>query len=133
MVDRRRARSSGRLGAAAVSLAVAVLLLVPVPSLPEGSEWTMQGVPLDKLAHVALFILQGIAWARALGVSEGRAARTFFVLLLSLTVFGALLELAQGAIGWRMAELADVLADALGAALGLGFWVFGQPAVTEPR
>ena len=97
--------------AAIWTLASAFLLLVPLPAgppLPAG----LAALPLDKLAHVALFAALGRAWRRAApGISFG-------VRLLALTGWGGLLELAQGALGTRAAERGDLAADLAGAALG---------------
>jgi VanZ family protein len=65
----------------------------------------------DKLDHVAAFF--ALAFAAALG--WGRLGATFFGLL----AYGVLIELLQSRIPGRSAEAADVLADAIGIALGL--------------
>lgn len=132
MGDRRDPRRCAIVSAAALSLAVAGLLLVPVPSLPGGAEWSAE-VPFDKLVHAGLFFLQGVAWARTLTNPETRAPRFQLVLVVALGAYGALLELAQGATGWRTASWGDLAADALGAALALGYSALRQPAATDAR
>lgn len=67
---------------------------------------------LDKLEHAAAFALL-MAWFGALGAARRRPAIAAALLLLGIGI-----ELAQGATGWRRAELADALADAVGVALG---------------
>jgi len=120
-----RAAIDGALGIAA-SLLVALVLLVPIPEV--------EGVPpgpwerwLDELVHLALFAGLAAAWRRA-GV--GARGRSLGLLALggALVGYGALLELAQGATGWRTAEWGDLAADALGVALVLGWAARPQPA-----
>ena len=64
----------------------------------------------DKLLHLigyavlgALAVISGLRWPFAIAVA---------------VAFGLLLEVAQGALGYRSFEWADLLADAAGAALG---------------
>ena len=92
---------------------VLVLLLIVISWLalrtgpgPEISSGT------DKLDHLAAFA--ALAVAAVLG--GGRPWWAFFGLL----AYGVLIELLQSQIPGRTAEAADVLADALGIALGLG-------------
>jgi len=65
----------------------------------------------DKLDHVAAFF--ALAFTAALG--WGRLRATGFGLL----AYGVLIELLQSRIPGRSAELTDVVADAIGIALGL--------------
>lgn len=87
-------------------LIVAVLSLIPVPQSPEGS---------DKVAHVVLYaILSG--WF-SLIVSEQKSLWWVFF---GVAGYGALIELLQGQTGYRSLELADAIANSIGAAIGLG-------------
>lgn len=83
---------------------VAYLALAPAPPKAADFGW-------DKLNHAAAFGVLG--FAACLGF--GRSA----VAGLSLLLYGALIELAQGFIPTRSAEWADLLADAAGMALGV--------------
>ena len=126
--------SSHRLSLA-FAAAIAVVLLVPVPelSLPESwpfpDDWTL-AVPTDKLVHFLLFLVASRPWfrsLRALGSPRfGRPVPAAFGTVLFAIGYGLLLELAQGLFtSTRTPELADALAGALGAAVGVAFWSRG--------
>ena len=89
-------------------LAVTVLALLPVEhlQLPVFDGW-------DKAQHTLAFAVL-TAWA--LWIWPVRVLRV----LLGMLAYGAGLELAQWAVGWRFAEWADLAADAVGVALA---WV----------
>jgi len=113
-VDARRDRWSAVIWAAIV----AALLLVPLPDLFAGlAREVPGGLPLDKLVHVALFVLLARSWLLA----ASRAGRwwTTLAVALAAVAYGALLELLQGLGGVRAAELLDLVADALGVVLAL--------------
>jgi VanZ family protein len=89
-------------------LVVTVLAMLPVEhlQLPVFDGW-------DKAQHVLAFAVL-TAWALWIWpVSVPRV-------LLGMLAYGAGLELAQWAVGWRFAEWADLAADAVGVALA---WV----------
>ena len=95
-------------------LTVTVLALLPVEhlQLPVFDWW-------DKAQHALAFaVLTG--WALLLWSQwSGRV-------VLGMLAFGAGIELAQWAVGWRFAEWADLAADAVGVLVawgGLGGWV----------
>ncbi|MGE0639824.1 MAG: hypothetical protein AB7G12_14230 [Thermoanaerobaculia bacterium] len=129
-----------RLSVALVA-AIAILLLVPVPALPLPESWPFPAdwtlaVPLDKLVHFLLFLVASRPWfrsLRALGSSRfGRPVRAAAGTVLFALGYGLLLELAQGLFtSTRTPELADALAGALGAAVGVAFWSRGV-AVRRP-
>lgn len=87
---------------------VMVLALLPVEhlQLPVFNWW-------DKAQHaLAFLVLTG--WALLLWpVASGRV-------VLAMLAYGAGIELAQWAVGWRFAEWADLAADAVGVALAWG-------------
>jgi VanZ family protein len=96
---------------------VVVLSLTPVTYLPPLAfdVW-------DKAQHAfgfALLTLLGL-WAY-----PGRVPQ----LLAGLLLLGALIELAQGASGWRHADWMDLLADAIGVVFGLLVWVVWRRGV----
>ncbi len=97
-------------------VAVAVLSLMPTDFLPPPvlSLW-------DKAQHAA-----GFAALTVLGLMAfpQRPWRLFLALLL----FGAAIEVAQAATGWRQGDVLDLLADAVGIAMagGLLQWI-GRP------
>lgn len=94
-------------GGVAIAAVIAVLSLLPATDLPRVQLW-------DKFEHgFAYFALA--AWFGGV-VRPSRYLR----LAAALLAFGIAIELAQGAMGFgRTADLADVLANGLGIALGL--------------
>ncbi len=86
-------------------LAVALVSLMPAPP--------QVGVN-DKLSHLLTYFVLG-AWFAV--IAEHR--RALAIGALGLVGYGALLELLQGLGGHRYAEMADLLANAAGIALGL--------------
>lgn len=86
-------------------LVVAVLSLIPVPQSPEGS---------DKVAHIVIYaILSG--WFSVIVSRQNSLWRVF----IGVAAYGALIELLQGQTGYRSLELADAVANTIGAALGV--------------
>ncbi len=73
---------------------------------------------LDKLVHVGLF--GGVAVLLCWNLDSVSLKTTRFVLLLT-TAFAAVIELVQGQLWYRSGDYWDLLAGALGAALGIGF------------
>ena len=89
---------------------VAVLSLLPTAYLSAGVfNWW------DKAQHALAFAgltLLGL-WAY-----PGRSGRV----IAGLLAFGAGIEIAQAATGWRIGELPDLLADAVGLVVGWLVW-----------
>jgi VanZ family protein len=83
-----------------------------MPPLPD---W----LPGDKAIHVALYVAPGLFAAGSLALRRGLHPRGASLLLVALTCWGALDELSQGLMH-RDGEFGDVLANSLGAALGIG-------------
>jgi len=84
----------------------------------------------DKWVHGALFAALG-----ALGALAWRQPRRQWLLLLALLALGGLTEWAQHLVPGRSMSLADWLADAAGAALGLGLtrWLLrSRPSSPRP-
>lgn len=83
------------------------LSLLPTDRLPpiSASVW-------DKAQHALAFIL--LAVLALLGWSTRHQTR----IVLALLAFGVMIELAQASLGWRYGEVADVVADAVGIAIG---------------
>ena len=107
-----------RIATAVLALLVAVVSLLP----PRGTP----GVEIADLGEVLATLGHGVAYAvlAASAVLSQRDPRT----LLTWTVvvaYGALLEIAQGALGLRSFQLTDIAANALGALVGVlvaGAW-----------
>lgn len=89
--------------AAALCVATALLLLPLGPNVP-GTGW-------DKSNHLLAFALLAILACRAWPASVVAA-------LAALLVYGGLIEILQSFTGYRSAEWADWLADAVGLLLG---------------
>jgi len=105
------------------TMAVVVLSLLPVAYLPPQSFdiW-------DKAQHATGFL--GLT---VLGLAAYRAtpALRFGLRLLLL---GGVIELAQSATGWRHGDLLDLLADAVGIAIGGGLgWSLRRLLAATPR
>jgi VanZ family protein len=91
-----------RMGWCLAMVAVTVLALLPIEylELPVFNWW-------DKAQHALAFaVLSG--WALLLW------PRFALRVVLGMLVYGACIELAQWAVGWRFAEWADLAADAVG-------------------
>lgn len=87
-------------------IAVSFLALAPAPS----GQWSAGS---DKLNHVLAFA--ALAASGSLGFPDARGR-----LVLALLGFGVLIELLQSFTPSRMAGAGDLLADAMGVAIGLG-------------
>ena len=88
--------------------AVMVLALLPVQhlQLPVFDWW-------DKAQHVVAFV---VLTGGALLLWPGASARV----VIGMIAYGAAIELAQWAVGWRFAEWSDLAADTVGVA---GAWL----------
>ena len=94
-----------------------LLALVPAPYLPPAvfNVW-------DKAEHAFAFAAMG-------GLGLLAYPRRSVRVLVGLLAFGAAIELAQAATGWRSAEWGDWLADGMGLALAaLAVWLFARRA-----
>ncbi len=108
-----------RLGWYLAMVAVTVLALLPIEHLqmPVFDWW-------DKAQHALAFVVL-TSWALLLWPHAAVSVA------LGMLTYGAGLELAQWAIGWRFAEWADLAADAVGVfvAWGLVRWLRSQQAI----
>jgi VanZ family protein len=107
--------------------ATAVLLLLPGDLLSAACDWLAPWwplpsperapaiLPLDKLVHAGLFAVCGLLVLLGWLTCSGHWLRLFLLLLL----FAAFTEAAQYPIPGRTADVADLLADAAGAATGI--------------
>ena len=107
-----------RVVAIAWTLAAGLVLLAPLPPGLAELAGETPALPLDKLAHLALFALVTRSWLRAAAPARGRRA---LAVALAAVAYGALLELLQPLAAERSTELLDVAANAFGTALA---WVF---------
>jgi VanZ family protein len=89
------------------------------PPPPEGPG-ELIGIPSDKLLHAIAFLVLALLTARAVRYElpgQGRGARVALAVGLAVAT-GVLLEVYQLALPDRSAEVADAVADAIGALLG---------------
>ena len=108
-----------RTGFWTVVLAVLVLSLLPVAYLPEQAATVW-----DKAQHAF-----GFAVLTVLGLwAYPSRAR---LVLPGLLLLGALIEFAQGATGWRHGDWQDLLANAVGVALGAVVGFMGRPTTSS--
>ena len=108
--DRRLGIASRWALAIAIAITVAALVGSLIPRAP------MPAVPFgDKLVHAAGYAALGFFWRGAL-----RGPTSW--LLAAVCAFGVLIECLQWLTPWRAFELADMVANAAGAAGGL--WLF---------
>jgi VanZ family protein len=92
------------------SLAVVVLSLLPVEQLPPGVfDWW------DKAQHALGFLVLAVLGLWGYSAFAGRV-------VLGLLGFGAVIEFAQAATGWRYGDWQDWLADAVGVAVAYAVW-----------
>jgi len=74
---------------------------------------------LDKVVHLCEYLL--FAWLLVQGLRADHASnrKTMLWAWIDATSYGILIEFLQSFVPWRSAEVADALANALGAALGV--------------
>ncbi len=101
-----------------VGWAVILLLLSSIPS-EEMPDLLKNLFSLDKLMHVLAFAILGSLSVRSFGRDLGYC---WIIWILSV-VYGVMLELWQGLIPGRVPSFYDGLANALGAAFGVLFWM----------
>lgn len=102
------------------------LMLLPGGALPPIRSWIPMSLDawIDKLAHLALFAVQVPLLERALRRRRERRAARWLAFALTLA-YAVLLEAGQTLVPLRYWEPADLVADALGALLGV--------SLTSPR
>ncbi len=116
----RPAGSPGRRDAGGVWRAIVVayaLGLLVCSLLPVASPASL-GAP-DLLVHLAGYGL--FAWLLVQAIRAGGARERGHLVLVWIyaTSYGLLIELLQGVVPWRAAELTDAAANGVGAALGV--------------
>lgn len=99
---------------------VATTAIWTVSMLPGDAAVVVPGY--DLIGHTAEFAVLGWLTARA----SGARSRALTAILVGLVV-GVGTELSQLAAVERSAEVADLAADLLGAALGAGAWALARP------
>jgi len=103
-----------------MSLSVGLLSLLPVEHLPlVAFDWW------DKAQHALAFLVLGGVGLLAYSAKSSYVA-------VGLLVYGASIELAQAASGWRYGDWQDWMADAFGVGVAIlvlraNIWNRGQP------
>jgi VanZ family protein len=96
------------------------LLLLVVSGCLEPPRYVPNVHVSDKVEHAAAYFLLTFWFGGLL------ARRSYPGLAIAMLVLGALIEVAQGLMGWgRTADIRDFAADALGVALGLALLYAG--------
>ncbi len=109
-------------------LAVALVILVASLVPGGGGGGAIGPVGVDKLLHVVGYaVLAGTSlWA----LCDRRLGATLAVVVL-VTGYGGVVELLQGPVPGRAVSLLDLVADGVGAVLGVvGWWLVGRPHST---
>lgn len=91
------------------------MLIVSV--IPEGPNLSVGH--LDKIAHLCEYLLFAWLLVQAIRATRGRETEYLLWAWMYATSYGLLMELIQAMVPWRSAEWGDVVANALGAVLGV--------------
>jgi VanZ family protein len=103
------------------ALVLAIASLIPLDLLPRQAATIW-----DKGQHAF-----GFAWLALAGLlSHDHRPRT---LLVSLLVYGGVIELLQAATGWRYGEWLDFLADGIGVVIGTILWLVVRRLIAPQR
>lgn len=111
MIARRR-----WLVAAIVAGVILVASLVPVDG---GTTPTLLGVGLDKWQHTAGYALLAVAVSHALGATEQSIAQRRLRTVGVVVGYGVLIEMLQLPLATRLFTVTDVLANTVGALVGI--------------
>jgi VanZ family protein len=113
-----------------------IFFLSAQPDLPHpDSDWLGELTSIG--AHMFVFGVLAMLWARALGERPRALLLAFFLTML----YAFLDEFHQSFVPGRTADPLDILSDGAGAALGIAAWVFfrqrraraGRPLPDGPR
>lgn len=101
-------------------LAISVLSLLPSSRLPKIRSWS-EIFTADKFAHAFVYAIFAVLLYLNVGAKSKHPAK---LAILIAALYGALVELLQHfSPTGRAFELADILANLLGACLGLGLYM----------
>jgi len=103
------------------SLFITIIFLLPSKEIPELFDTF---IPIDKLVHVFIFLVLTFLWLLYVNsVLNGTKPIALFFILAVCLLYGILIEVIQEHyLSSRGAEVLDVIADILGASLGLLFF-----------
>ena len=80
---------------------------------------------LDKVVHLCEYLLFAWLLVQLIRASDLREREYYQLAWMYATSYGLLIELIQGILPWRSADVADAAVNAVGAALGIwlgGWW-----------
>ena len=103
------------------SVFITILFLLPTKEIPKLFDTF---IPIDKLVHVFIFLVLIFLWLLYVNsvLNDTKPIVLLFILIASL-FYGILIEVIQELyVSSRGAEVLDVIADLLGASLGLLFF-----------
>ena len=109
----RRVRSFWRFLFFSALIFFTFLFLVPVPPLPDDALLNWWDKAQHALVFAVLMLLGGIVYPKKL-----------ILVLLTLILYGAMIEVLQGFTSWRNGDLLDWYADAVGALLAWAILIF---------
>lgn len=99
-------------------IVLAFAMLTPGTKFPETDLFDFQ----DKVVHIILFLIQGYLWS-GVGIDKNEVSSKNPKIWRNFILFGVLVgigfEYLQQFISYRSFELMDMIANALGAGLGL--------------
>ena len=100
-----------------------VLLTIPGSAFPK-QNW-LNKIWFDKWVHIGMFILMVVLWCWAIhkkNISNTKLKNRFLLIGLSSLLYGIVMELVQHYfIVNRSFEIGDIIADATGCSIGIGY------------
>jgi VanZ family protein len=118
------------------ALAVWLLVIFGLSSIPNNFQPSDSQIPADKIAHGIEFAVLGLilAWAlRRRAPDRGRGAIAVATVVLS-TLYGVTDEFHQRFVPGRDVSLADLAADIVGAMFGAAsLWLFPAPRTVDAQ
>jgi len=126
MLPLRYARRWRVAGVTLLALVLAVTVMPAVWMWPGQVRLVSWLENLDKWAHVITFSLL------ALWFAGQYRPRSYWRIAVGLLAFGAMIEVTQGALGYRAAEWLDFGADAVGIIIGLVIALAGAGGWCQP-
>ena len=112
------------------SVFITILFLLPTKEIPKLFNTF---IPIDKLVHVSIFLVLTFLWLLYVNsiLNDTKPIVLLFILIASL-FYGILIEVIQElCVSSRGAEILDVIADLLGASLGLLFFRYYKNRITS--
>lgn len=103
------------------SVFITIIFLLPTKEIPKLFDTF---IPIDKLVHVFIFLVLTFLWLLYVNsiLNDTKPTVLFFILVACL-FYGILIEVIQELyVSSRGAEVQDIIADLLGASLGLLFF-----------